>query len=202
MNASNTTPPNSNASQETAANAAGTPDAGAAADSVLGSAEVDFSSEFAKLEAALREANDRNLRTQAELENFRKRARRELEEEKRYAALPLMRDVLQVVDNLQRAIEAAEKSQSGAALLEGVKMVAVQLASVLEQHHCRTIPAAGAAFDPQWHEAIGQMPSADVAAGHVALVARSGYTLHDRVVRPAQVLVSLGAPAAPASDNS
>lgn len=171
------------------------PTTAGAADTATGSVEVDQALEIARLEAALSEAADRNLRTQAELENFRKRSRRELDDERRYAALPLVRDILHVLDNLQRAIEAAEKSQGGGGLLEGVKMVAVQLSTFLDQHHCRPIHAAGASFDPHWHEAIGQVPSSDVPAGHVAHVARPGYTLHDRVVRPAQVLVSVGAPA-------
>jgi len=181
-------------------NTAGEAAAQSSASSATGSAEVDLALEIARLEAALRESTDRNLRTQAELENFRKRSRRELDEEKRYAALPLVRDILHVLDNLQRAIEASEKTTGGSGLLEGVKMVALQLTTFLEQHQCRPIHAAGAAFDPHWHEAIGQIPCQDVPAGHVAQVTRAGYTLHDRVVRPAQVLVSIGAPVAASGD--
>lgn len=175
-------------STEPAANSAG----GATAEPAFET--LDFSSATLKLEADLKEANERCLRVQAELENYRKRSRRELEDERKYAALPLMRDMLSVLDNLQRAIEAAEKTQTSAALLDGVKMVAQQMLTFLDQHACQPIPAAGALFDPHLHEAIGQMPSAEVAAGYVAFVARIGYRLHDRVVRPAQVMVSTGAP--------
>lgn len=161
---------------------------------------LDARSDLERWEAEVREANERALRSHAELENFRKRSRRELEDEKRYAALPMARDMLAVLDNLQRAIEAAERTASGGPLLEGVKMVAVQFTSILEQHHVRPIPAAGAEFDPNVHEAIGQMPSVEAPAGRVAHVARAGYMLHERVVRPAQVLVSTGAPAAPAAE--
>lgn len=195
MNAAQKPDPNSSEPEEFSLDsfaADAVADANAAASS---SAELDLTIEIARLEGALREANERNLRTQAELENFRKRSRRELEDERRYAALPLVRDVLNVLDNLQRAIEAAEKSQSGAGLLAGVKMVAVQLTTYLDQHHCLPIAAAGAPFDPNYHEAIGQGPHADVPAGHVSHVARAGYTLYERVVRPAQVFVSTGAPA-------
>ena len=80
-----------------------------------------------KLEADLHEAGERLLRSQAELENYRKRVRREMDDERRYAALPLMHDLLPVVDNLERALEAAQQTGDGAGLQEGVKMVATQL---------------------------------------------------------------------------
>jgi molecular chaperone GrpE len=148
--------------------------------------------EIEKLKAEVREANDRALRSYAELENYRKRARREMEDERRYAILPLVRDVLNVVDNLQRATEAAEKTDSANNLLAGVKMVAVQLQTYLEQHHCKPIQAIGQPFDPNQHEAIAQEPSNEYPAGTVTRVTQSGYMLHDRVVRPAQVMVSTG----------
>jgi len=157
-----------------------------------GEATGEWLTRTAKLEGELREANERALRAQAELDNFRKRARREAEEERRYAALPLIRDLLSVMDNLDRALEAAEKTQQGSGLVEGVKMVAIQFTTYLEQHGCRKIPAIGLAFNPHHHEAIAQEPSGEVAAGHVTRIARNGYQLHDRVVRPAQVLVSTG----------
>jgi molecular chaperone GrpE len=137
------------------------------------------------------------LRTQAELENFRKRARRELEDAQRYASLSLMRDLLPVLDNLNRAIEAAETSESAAGLLDGVKMVADQFGNVLKQYHCVPIDAAGEHFDPNVHEAIAQLPSEEYAAGSVMSVAQTGYVLHDRVVRPSQVIVA--APSSPSS---
>lgn len=144
----------------------------------------------AQLRKELREANDRALRSQAELENFRKRSRREMEDERRYAALPLIRDLLGVMDNLERALAAAEKGDAAAGLLEGVRMVALQFNMCLEQYQCQRIPAVGASFDPHLHEAIAQQPSADHPPGTVMHVVRQGYRLHDRVVRPAQVIVS------------
>lgn len=143
----------------------------------------------------LTEANERALRAQAELENFRKRSRREMEDERRYAATDLIRDILNVGDNLQRAIASAENATGNAALVEGVKMVAIQLHTYLENHHCRPIETLGTAFDPNRHEAIAQEPSSEHAAGTVVREVRSGYLLHDRVVRPAQVIVSSGPPA-------
>ena len=143
-----------------------------------------------KLRADLEDASDRVLRAQAELDNYRKRARRELEDERRYAALPLLRDILPVLDNMQRAIDAAEKSPQGSGLLDGIKLVAQNLLSVLAKHDCKKIEALGQPFDPAFHEAISQQASAQHEPNTVILVAQDGYTLHDRVVRPSQVIVS------------
>lgn len=142
------------------------------------------------LEADLAAAEARVLRANAELENYRKRASRHLEEEKKYAPLPLIRDLLPVVDNLERAIQSASQEGGSARLVEGVKMVAQLLSMTLERHHCRRIEARGTPFDPHVHEAIAQMPSAQVPPGTVLEVAQTGYQLHDRVVRPAHVIVS------------
>ena len=135
------------------------------------------------------EAKDRLLRTQAELENFRRRARRELEDEQRYAHVPLIRDLLPVIDNVHRAVSAAEKNADAASLLEGFKMVAKQLDEVLARHHCTPIDALHEPFDPNLHEAILQQPHDEFPAGTVIGVAQSGYQLRDRVVRPTQVIV-------------
>jgi molecular chaperone GrpE len=116
----------------------------------------------------------------------------------RYANINLMRDLLPVVDNLHRAAESAEKSTDQpadvAALLAGVKMVASQFEDVLARHHCKRISAHGEAFDPNVHEAIAQQPSDEHAQGMVLLEATTGFQLHDRVVRPTQVIVSSGPP--------
>lgn len=149
----------------------------------LGQAEDD-------LQADLQRAQDRFLRLQAELENYRKRAAREMQDVRRYAGLPLMRDVLPVLDNMDRAIAAAEKTHDAASLLEGVKMVAQQLTDVLQRHDCVKINALHEPFDPHLHEAILQQPSGDHPPGTVVGETQTGYQLHDRVVRPSQVIVS------------
>jgi molecular chaperone GrpE len=142
------------------------------------------------LQTQVAEANDRALRARAELDNYRKRVQREIEDERRFAAQPLLGELLPVIDNVQRAITAAEKSPEGAGLLEGFKMVARQLEDVLARHGCRRIEAAGRPFDPHLHQAIAQQPSGDVPPGTVLLVAQDGYQLHDRVIRPSHVIVS------------
>ena len=133
---------------------------------------------------------DRELRSQAELDNYRKRAARELDERLRYANMALLRDLLPVVDNVDRAIDAAEKNADAAALLEGFKMVHKQLGDALARHHCRPIDALNEPFDPHKHHAVMQQPSAEHPANTVLMVTQNGYELHDRVVRPSQVIVS------------
>ena len=152
---------------------------------------ADNPADLAKLQQDLAEANERALRVQAELENYRKRTRREMEEERRYALLPFARDLLSVVDNLERALAAARGDNGG--LLEGVKMVSAQLQNVLNQHQCVRIETVGKPFDPNVHQAIAQEASSEHPAGTVTREAQSGYKLFDRVVRPAQVFVSTGA---------
>jgi molecular chaperone GrpE len=143
-----------------------------------------------KLRAELEQAKDRILRLQAELDNVHKRSARELHEQLRYANMGLLRDLLPVLDNARRAIEAAEKGADGAALLDGFRLLAQQLEGALARHHCEKIEALRAPFDPHFHEAITQQPSADYPPQTVILVTQEGYRLHDRVVRPSQVIVS------------
>ncbi len=149
-------------------------------------------SDIERLQSELSEAKDRALRTQAELDNYRKRSQREMEDSLRYANMNLMRDLLPIVDNLRRAADSAEKTSDVAGLLAGVKMVAAQFEDVLARHHCKRIAAHGEAFDPNVHEAIAQQPSEEHPQGTVMLEATTGFQLHDRVVRPTQVIVSSG----------
>lgn len=155
------------------------------------------SATIAQLKKELAEANDKTLRTFAELENYRKRAARTLQEELKFANMSLIRDFLPVIDNLERAIEAAQKqseqnelSPQGQALLQGVEMVVKQFNDVLAKHDCTIIEAMNQPFDPNFHQAITQMPSADVEPNTVIMETQKGYLLHDRVVRPTQVIVS------------
>lgn len=142
------------------------------------------------VEEELVEAKNRLLRTQAELENFRKRSRREYEDAQRYREIDLLRDMLPVLDNVMRAIEASEKTSDVEALRSGFKMTAQQLEKLLDAHGCRVIETDGSAFDPTVHDAILQQPAAAVAPGTIIGTAVRGYKLHDRVVRPAQVIVA------------
>lgn len=145
------------------------------------------------LQQQLDAANDQNLKLHAELDNVRKRVRRDAEEQIKYASLPLMADLLGVFDNLRRAIDAAGSSQSADGLIEGVQMVAKQFEDTLGKFHCLPIAAdPGVTFDPHVHEAISQMPSDQYQRGTVLMEATKGFQLHQRVVRPSQVVVSTG----------
>jgi molecular chaperone GrpE len=152
--------------------------------------DLNSEQEMELVRTELTEARDKMLRAQAELENYRKRARRELDDERKYAEIILLRDLLPVVDNIGRAIDAAGKNADAASLLEGVKMVQQQLKQLLERHHCQAIAAEGQHFDPAHHEAVMQQVSKGHEPNTVLAVIQTGYQLYDRVIRPAQVVVS------------
>jgi molecular chaperone GrpE len=156
--------------------------------------EEELNRQLAELRGELEEVKDRSLRAQAELENYRKRVARQMEDERRYASVSLLTDLLPVWDNTVRAIEAAEKTSDVAKLLEGVKMVAAQMERVLESHHCKRIEALHQPFDPHRHQAISQQPSAEFPPNTVLLVAQEGFVFYDRVIRPSQVIVSSAPP--------
>ena len=152
----------------------------------------ELGASLARVEADLVRTKMDLLKSQAEFENFRKRIRRDAEEEVRYACLPLIRELLPVIDNLERATQAAEQSGTAGSLADGVKLVAAQFNTALEQHGCLRIAALGEEFDPHLHQALAQEASEEYAAGRVSRVLQAGYKLHERVVRPAQIFVSTG----------
>lgn len=153
-------------------------------------------SELEQLKAEVAEKSDLLLRAAAEVENVRKRGRRDAEEARKFGSTGLLVDLLGIVDNLNRAVEAAEISGESSSLLSGVKMVTGELDSMLEKNQCKKIVALGQPFDPNLHEAIQMQPSEEYAANLVSLEARTGYQYHDRVLRTAQVFVSTGSPQA------
>ncbi|MEZ6088450.1 MAG: nucleotide exchange factor GrpE [Pirellulaceae bacterium] len=159
--------------------------------------QLDEGSNPAKAEPSLEqqvaELKNANLKLHADVENVRKRIRREAEDQVRFASLPLINDLLLVFDNLRRALDAAESAGGpSAGLTEGVQMVVKQFEDTLGKYQCKPIKALGEVFDPNVHEAISQMPSENFDAGVVMVEATKGFQLHDRVVRPSQVVVSTG----------
>ena len=142
-----------------------------------------------------RDANyDRFLRAQADLENYRKRAQKEAQDVRQYAALQIVRELLPGLDNLGRAIEAARKTHNVDELIQGVEIVARQFEDILTR--CGVVPicAEGEPFDPNLHEAIQQVSSAVHPPMTVMGEVERGYMLHERVVRPSKVIVSGGPP--------
>ena len=154
-------------------------------------------SEVDQLKAQVADAEKRVLMAHADLENYRKRTRRDMQDQVKYASLPLMNGLLESVDNLQRAIESYEQEPNADGLAEGVVMVAAQIAKVLEDHGCKKINAVGQPFDPNLHQALQMQASDEHPANTVMQDLRSGFQLHDRLIRPTQVFVSTG----PAKDE-
>lgn len=151
--------------------------------------------ELERMREEVEQARQRVLMAQAEMENFRKRTRKDFEDRLRFAALPLVEDLLQVRDNLVRASEAANSSTATLeGLRAGVEMVTKQLTDVMAKHGISPIAAVGETFDPNYHQAISQAPSEDHDHGVVAIEATTGFEMHGRVIRPSQVVVSSGKP--------
>lgn len=173
----------------------------------FGSAEADAAPEDAPLtdeqrilalEAEAADLKDKLLRTLAEAENVRKRAERQVSDARTYAIEKFAGDLLPVSDNLARALEALgesarlELSEAGQALVGGVEMTQNELHAALARHGVVAIDAApGAAFDPNLHQAVSQIPS-DQPSGTVAQPFQNGWKIGDRVLRAAMVAVSLG----------
>ena len=155
--------------------------------------DVEILDEPLTPEEELAEANAKVLRITAEMENIRKRLQKEVSEARRYASTGLIRDVLGSMDNLGRAISAASDEERTGGIASGVEMVLQQLEQILEQHGCTKVSPKGQVFDPNQHEAASQLPSSEFDAGTIMEVLQDGYKLHERVVRPAQVIISLGA---------
>ncbi len=169
-------------------------------DEVLGELDstetLEGGDELTVLRDKLSAAEQEVLRGRAEMENFRKRMQRDADTQLKFANVPIVRDLLDVIDNLNRAVEAARGDDTNSkALLDGVQMVSQQFADVLAKHGCKAIHAVGTDFDPNIHQAIAQVPSEEHASGKVAQEVAVGFMLHDRVIRPAQVIVSTGSAA-------
>jgi len=168
-------------------------------------AEADPLAE-ARREAA--EFKDKLLRTLAEMENLRKRTEREVADARLYGIAGFAREVLAVADNMHRALAAIgpelreHVDAKVKALIEGVELTERELLKALEKHGVKKFTPADEKFDPNVHQAMFELESADVPAGHVAQVIQAGYMIGDRVLRPALVAVARAAkPQAAANDN-
>jgi len=154
------------------------------------------------------DARDKMLRTLAEMENLRQRTRREVADAKTYGITGFARDVLDIADNLQRALDAVPAEARAAAdpglkaLIEGVELTERSLLNALEKNGVRKFDPSGEKFDPNFQQAMYEVPDVSVPSGTVVQVVQAGYTIGERVLRPALVGVSKGgAKAAPAAAN-
>ncbi len=125
------------------------------------------------------------LRTRAEMDNLHKRAERELEKSRKFALEGLLKDLVPVIDTLDQGIDAA--GDQGA---EGLKLTRKLMLDTLARHGLEVLDPTGERFDPQWHEAMSLQPSSEHAPDTVVAVLQRGYRLHERVVRPARVIVA------------
>ena len=146
------------------------------------------------------ELENRLLRLTAESGNYRKRAAREKEEARQFANQSLIEKLLPVMDNFQMALEAAKDADP--AVRDGVEMILGQFKGVLEQSGVEEVDALGQAFDPELHEAVSQQETTDVEEGVVVQQLRKGYRLHERLVRPASVVVAKAPLAEPGETGS
>jgi len=161
-----------------------------------------------KLNAENAELKDRVLRTLADVENMRRRSEREAQDARSYAVTAFARDLLNVTDNLARALENIPEEARAAAegalktLVEGVELTSRELHTVLGRHGVKKLEPEGEKFDPNFHQAMFEVPDESLPAGTVTQVMQAGWKIGERVLRPAMVGVSKGGPkTAPKADK-
>lgn len=150
--------------------------------------------ELAAARAAAEKNRDLYLRSQADLENYRKRVQREKEDLSRFANEAILREILPPIDNLERALAHAGSEQSNDGLMQGLELTLGQFKKVLEKFGVTPIKAVGEPFSPAFHEAIGQVESSAQPPNTVVQEFQKGYLLNDRLLRPAMVMVAKAPP--------
>ncbi len=177
-------------------------------DAATQSPEEIIQANFARIEAERDDLKDKLLRTLADMENLRRRTEREIADAKTYAVTSFARDMLGAADNLRRALESLPDTARAAeepalkALIEGVDLTERDLVKTLERHGVRKIDPQGEKFDPNMHQAMFEAPDPEIAKGLVSKVVQSGYKIGERVLRPALVGISAGAPKPPATEGA
>jgi len=151
----------------------------------------DLEEKVTAAQTEARENHDRMLRLAAEFENYKKRTNREMEDLKKYATENLIRQLLTIVDNLERAIASASAdNQNGQSVVDGVALTLAEVMKILEKHHVSPIESLGVPFDPSFHQAMCQEESDAHPPNTVVQEFQKGYMIHDRLLRPAMVVVS------------
>jgi molecular chaperone GrpE len=162
--------------------------------------------DVATLTREVADTKDRLLRALAEMENLRRRTEREVADARAYGVTNLARDLIGVVDDLRRALDAAEESAAivdgpAKALCDGVELIERQFLKVLEKYGVRVFDPHGVKFDPNFHQALFEVPDANIPAGSVVQVIQPGFMIGERVLRPAMVGVSKGGPRTAPTEN-
>lgn len=158
---------------------------------VTDSADDAGSAELEKLQAELLEHQQRTLRVQADFDNFRRRTQKEKEDLGKYASSKLITELLPVIDNFERALQASEENPEFESFSKGVNMIFRQLESVLATEGLTAMKSVGEPFNPEYHQAIMQVESDEYEEGIVVEEVQKGYMLKDKVLRPAMVKVSM-----------
>lgn len=155
-----------------------------------------LNAKLSEAEAAASAARDGQLRALAELDNVRKRAEREIDGARKYGSERVLGDLLAIGDSLELGLKAANAPEATVqSIREGMALTSKQLAMFFEKFGVAVVDPAGQLFDPTYHEAVSALPSADVAPNHVISVMQKGYRLHERLLRPAMVIVAKAPPA-------
>ena len=158
---------------------------------VTSQSDSEIENKITELEQQLEEKEDQNLRLQAEIQNMRRRNQKEREIATRYRSQDLAKEILPVIDNLERALETEATDEAGRNLKEGIEMVLGSFYKALENTGVEEVEAEGQPFDPNFHEAYAQVPAEEgQESGMVAQVFEKGYKLYDRVLRAAKVTVT------------
>jgi molecular chaperone GrpE len=185
-----------------------TPEADEAPSAESGDQKIieDLKAELAATEEAGKAFEDRYMRLYAEFENYKKRAAREAKEFRKFANEALVKEMLPVIDNLERAIHSSSSQENNQEnyrdkILEGVTMTLNEILKVLERFNVKPVEALGQPFDPNYHEAVAQEESNVHEDNTVIREFQKGYLLHDRLIRPAMVVVSKAGPAPVAGEN-
>jgi len=158
--------------------------------------EENLDNDKSVLQDEIKDLKDQLLRTLAENENLRKRTEKEIEQIKKYGHINLLRDFLNVVDNMERAVKSSTSentSESGVKnLIDGIEIVLKEMKSLLDKNQIKKIEPLNEKFDYNFHQAMFEAPSSDIDEGFILEVVQPGYILHERLIRPAMVGVSKG----------
>lgn len=156
-----------------------------------GESEHDWTEdELSKAQQDLAKHKEAMLRMQAEMDNLRKRLMRDLEKSRKLALEKIMKDLLQVWDSMERGLDASGGTPTVESLKEGQELTMKLLEKVMQDHNLEVFDPIGEPFDPEFHQAMTLLPSADVEENTVIEVLQKGFRLHDRLIRPAMVIVS------------
>ncbi|MGB0732521.1 MAG: nucleotide exchange factor GrpE [Pontibacterium sp.] len=182
-----------NENVEPAAESVDAPETDAAQEAeVAENTSVDLAGELAAAQATIAELKDQALRSQAEAQNVRRRAEQDVEKAHKFALEKFALEMIEIADNLERAVQAAGEDEATQSLREGVEMTLSMFVAGLAKFNVEQVDPTGEAFNPDLHQAMSMVPAGDAAPNSVVAVMQKGYTLSGRLLRPAMVMVAQG----------